>query len=56
VEVELAGLDDRGHSLDTRLETVAVKPKKAGITLRLVTLAWAPAWRDPAGSLTAVWP
>jgi hypothetical protein len=38
-----------------QLETVAVRPKKADIDVRLVALAFAPHWRDAGGVLTAAW-
>ena len=37
------------------LETVAVRPKKADIDVRLVALAFAPHWLDKNGVLTAAW-
>ena len=37
------------------LETIALKPTRQNITVRLVALAWAPCWRDPAGALTPAW-
>jgi Helicase HerA, central domain len=37
------------------LETVAVRPKKADIDVRLVALAFAPHWLDANGVLTAAW-
>jgi len=30
------------------LEKVSLKPTKANISIKLVTLAWAPYWRDSA--------
>ena len=45
--------EDAGAVVDSAeaLETVAVKPKKADITVRLVALAWAPYWQDESGNL-----
>jgi hypothetical protein len=37
------------------LETLALKPTRQNISVRLVTLAWAPHWRDRAGALTPAW-
>jgi hypothetical protein len=37
------------------LETVAVRPKKADIDVRLVALAFTPHWLDSGGVLTAAW-
>ncbi len=37
------------------LETVTLKPKKADIAVKLLTLAWVPYWRGPQGEITAAW-
>ena len=37
------------------LETLALKPAKQNITVRLVTLAWAPHRRDSQGALVPAW-
>jgi Helicase HerA, central domain len=37
------------------LETVAVRPRKADIDVTVVALAFAPYWRDTAGTMTAAW-
>jgi hypothetical protein len=37
------------------LETLALKPTRQNISVRLVTLAWAPYWRDRAGAVTPAW-
>jgi hypothetical protein len=41
--------------LNEKLETISIKPTKANIAVKLVTLAWTPHWRDGNGSLTAAW-
>jgi len=41
--------------LTERLESISLKPTRQNISVRLVTLAWAPAWRDPAGGITPAW-
>lgn len=41
--------------LNEKLETVSLKPTKANIAVKLVTLAWTPHWRDAQGALTAAW-
>lgn len=41
--------------LNEKLETISIKPTKANIAVKLVTLAWTPHWRDESGSLTAAW-
>jgi hypothetical protein len=37
------------------LETVAVKPTKANINVRLLSLAWTPYWHDSHGQATPAW-
>jgi hypothetical protein len=37
------------------LETLALKPTRQSIAVRLVALAWAPCWRDRAGAVTPAW-
>lgn len=37
------------------LETVSLKPTKANIAVKLVTLAWAPYWHDAQGKSTPAW-
>ena len=41
--------------LHERLETVSLKPSKANIAVKLVSLAWTPYWRDGKGVLTPSW-
>jgi hypothetical protein len=54
-QAELAELETKTDPLTSRLEPVAVKPKKADVSVRLVTLAWAPHRQDPQGGLTPAW-
>jgi len=37
------------------LETVTVRPKKSDISVSLVSLAWAPVWRDDRGGIRRGW-
>lgn len=37
------------------LEKVSLKPTKSNITVKLVTLAWAPYWQDAQGQTTPAW-
>ncbi|HKY30363.1 MAG TPA: hypothetical protein VJM12_20695 [Pyrinomonadaceae bacterium] len=37
------------------LETIALKPTKANIDIRLLSLAWAPYWHDTHGQQTPAW-
>ena len=54
-KVEAAALGASTDPLTEPLETLALKPTRQGIAVRLVTLAWAPHWRDRAGALTPAW-
>jgi hypothetical protein len=38
-----------------QLATVSLKPTKANIAVKLVTLAWAPYWRDAQGEIKPAW-
>jgi hypothetical protein len=48
----LAAATDPIHE---KLEPVSLKPTKANISVKLVTLAWTPHWRDEKGVLTQSW-
>ncbi|HSE04325.1 MAG TPA: ATP-binding protein [Methylomirabilota bacterium] len=53
-----AEADTLGASADPlaeALETLALKPTRQNVSVRLVTLAWAPYWRDRAGATTPAW-
>jgi hypothetical protein len=53
-----AEADAAGASTDPlteSLETLALKPARQNIAVRLVALAWAPCWRDRAGAITPAW-
>lgn len=52
---EAESLDKSIASQTEELETVALKPTKANISVKLFTLAWAPHWRDGEGQLTPAW-
>ncbi|HKY73225.1 MAG TPA: DUF87 domain-containing protein [Nitrospira sp.] len=41
--------------LQEKLEEVSLKPSKANITVKLVTLAWTPHWRAPNGATVPAW-
>jgi hypothetical protein len=53
LQSEVATLEARSESAP--LETVALRPKKTDVRVRLCALGWTPYWRDPAGTLTAAW-
>ncbi len=54
-EAESAALADRLDPLTEPLERVSIKPRKTDILVQLVSLAWAPYWRDETGNLTPAW-
>jgi len=41
--------------LTEKLESVALKPTKTNIAVKLVALAWVPHWQDAGGRLTPAW-
>jgi hypothetical protein len=41
--------------LNEKLEAISIKPTKANIAVKLVTLAWTPHWRDAEGRLIPAW-
>ncbi len=53
---ETEALTASGDLASERLETIAFKPTKANISVKLVALAWAPVWRDRSGTMTTAWP
>jgi hypothetical protein len=54
-KAEADALGARTDPLTEPLETIALKPTRQNITVRLVALAWAPCWRDAAGAVTPAW-
>jgi hypothetical protein len=54
-QAESAELTSRLDTLTEPLDTISIKPKKTNISVRLVTLAWAPHWQNAAGRLTPAW-
>ena len=54
-KAEADALGARTDPLTEPIETIALKPTRQNISVRLVALAWAPAWRDAAGRLTPAW-
>jgi hypothetical protein len=54
-KAEADALGARTDPLTEPLETIALKPTRQGISVRLVALAWVPHWRDRAGALTPAW-
>jgi hypothetical protein len=54
-KAEAATLGVSSDPLTEALETLTLRPTRQGISVRLVTLAWAPCWRDRAGAVTPAW-
>ena len=54
-EAETADLAARIDPASVALETVSIRPKKADITVQLLTLAWVPYWQDQTGSRDPAW-
>ncbi len=41
--------------VNEKLESIAIRPTKANIAVKLVALAWTPHWQDAKGVLTQAW-
>jgi hypothetical protein len=54
-EAHLAQMEQREDPLTCSLETVAIKPRKTDIAVRLCALAWAPYRVDAQGQATPAW-
>lgn len=54
-EAQVAELQSRADPLKQVFEPVALKPKKAAISVQLCALVWLPYWRDTQGLLTPAW-
>ncbi len=53
LESELDELEDRTDALSEKLETIALRPRKSDVKVRLVSLAWSPCAAD--GTLEPLW-
>jgi hypothetical protein len=54
-KAETEALASASDPLQERLEHVWLKPAKANITVKLVTLAWTPHWRSSDGLMAPAW-
>jgi hypothetical protein len=54
-KAETESLDRSVDSQTEILNKVSLKPTKANIAIKLVTLAWAPHWHDEQGQTTPAW-
>ena len=52
---ETAGLERSFDPQTEQLETVSLKPTKANISVKVLTLAWAPYWHDSQGQTKPAW-
>jgi hypothetical protein len=52
---ETTAIEASGDPQTENLETSIVKPTKANITVKLLSLAWAPYWHDAHGQTTPAW-
>ena len=52
---ETEAIQQAGDPQTETLEKVSLKPTKANIDVKLVTLAWAPYWQDAQGQKTPAW-
>jgi hypothetical protein len=52
---ETTTIETSGDPQTETLETTVVKPTKANITIKLLSLAWTPYWRDAKGQATPAW-
>ena len=55
LESAVADLQARVDPLREELETIRIKPRKSGISVQLVALAWAPHWCDTRGLAIPAW-
>jgi hypothetical protein len=55
LQTQTQAVNDRADPTTTAIETLAVRPKKTGVEVRRVALAWAPYRRQDDGSLVPSW-
>jgi Sec-independent protein translocase protein TatA len=48
---EMQALEGSTDPLKQSIETVAQRPKKADVSVRMVALVWLPHWKTPEGSI-----
>ena len=52
---ETDSLERSNDAQTEQLETISLKPKKSNISVKLLTLAWAPYWHDAQGQAVSGW-
>lgn len=55
IEAGVAEVQAQMDAASGALDTIAIKPRKSNISIRLFTLAWAPYGKDDAGELKPLW-
>ena len=55
LQAETSALEVSTDPAAEKLESIALKPKKTNISITLLTLAWAPYWREAGGTKTPAW-
>ena len=55
LQSETQAMEAKIDAQNEQLETVSIKPKKTNISVQIVTLAWAPFWRDDSGEARPAW-
>lgn len=55
LKTETEAIQQGGDPQTEELEKVNLKPTKANISVKLLSLVWAPQWRDAQGQLTSAW-
>lgn len=54
-KAETDSLEKSSDPQTEQLETISLKPKKSNISVKLLTLAWAPYWHDAGGQAVSGW-
>ena len=54
-KAETDALEKSIDSQTESLETILLKPSKANIAVKLLSLAWAPYWHDAQGQASPAW-
>ena len=55
LKIETEAIQQGSDPQTEELEKVSLKPTKANISVKLLSLVWAPHWRDAQGQLTSAW-
>jgi len=55
LQAETSALEVSTDPAAEKLESITLKPKKTNISITLLTLAWAPFWRETGGTKTPAW-